>query len=85
MKQCWRWFGPQDKIDLTQLHQVGVEGIVTTLHHIPPGKTWSGAEILMRQSMLSDAGFGWDVVESLTVSEEIKTQGPDMKNHVAAF
>ena len=31
MKQCWRWFGPGDQIALGDLHQVGVEGIVTAL------------------------------------------------------
>ncbi|WP_170604022.1 mannonate dehydratase [Ruegeria arenilitoris] len=85
MKQCWRWFGPKDPIELDDLHQVGVEGIVTALHHIPPGQPWDEQSISDRQSLLSSSGFGWDVVESLPVSEAIKTQSADMAEHVSAY
>ena len=77
MKQCWRWFGPGDQIPLDELHQVGVEGIVTALHERPPGTVWSAAQISERQRILRAAGYEWDVVESLPVSEAIKTQGPE--------
>lgn len=85
MKQCWRWFGPQDKIALNDLHQVGVQGIVTALHHIAPGDPWPDAEIARRQDMLAAAGFDWDVVESLPVSEAIKTQTGDASLHIEAY
>ena len=85
MKQCWRWFGPEDPIGLSDLHQVGVEGIVTALHNIPPGQTWDRDAIADRQSILSANGYSWDVVESLPVSEAIKTQTKLMVEHVAAY
>ncbi|WP_299501004.1 mannonate dehydratase [uncultured Roseobacter sp.] len=85
MKQCWRWFGPHDKVALEDLHQVGVEGIVSALHHILPGDVWSDEEITRRQSLLTDAGFKWDVVESLPVSEVIKTQSAGMAEHLGAY
>ena len=85
MKQCWRWFGPQDPINLSDLHQVGVQGIVTALHGIPPGQVWPIDGIVQRQDMLNAAGFTWDVVESLPVSEAIKTQGPQAAEHLAAY
>ncbi|NNE54084.1 MAG: mannonate dehydratase [Sulfitobacter sp.] len=85
MKQCWRWFGPQDPITLSQLHQVGVEGIVTALHHIPPGAPWDEETIAARQSLLRNAGFEWDVVESLPVSETIKTQSAGINDHIDAY
>ena len=85
MKQCWRWFGPEDPIGLSDLHQVGVEGIVTALHNIPPGQTWGRDAIADRQSILSANGYSWDVVESLPVSEAIKTQTKLMAEHVAAY
>ena len=85
MKQCWRWFGPADQIPLDDLHQVGVEGIVTALHELPPGTAWSLAQISERQAVLQAAGYEWDVVESLPVSEAIKTQGAEMRAHITAY
>lgn len=85
MKQCWRWFGPDDPIALSDLHQVGVEGIVTALHHIPPGRPWDRESITQRQSVLAENGYTWDVVESLPVSEVIKTQSSDMNAHIATY
>jgi len=85
MKQCWRWFGPQDPIALNDLHQVGVEGIVTALHEIAPGQVWPQDSIAARQALLRAAGYAWDVVESLPVSETIKTQAPDMQAHLQAY
>ncbi|MGB7241874.1 MAG: mannonate dehydratase [Sulfitobacter sp.] len=85
MKQCWRWFGPDDPIALSDLHQVGVQGIVTALHHIPTGQPWDRASISMRQDALRAHGYTWDVVESLPVSEAIKTQTADMALHIAAY
>jgi mannonate dehydratase len=85
VKQCWRWFGPEDPIALADLHQVGVEGIVTALHHIPTGEVWPREEIATRIAVLKAAGYQWDVVESLPVSETIKTKGPDFARHVEAY
>ena len=85
MKQCWRWFGPKDPIGLSDLHQVGVEGIVTALHNIPPGETWGRDAIAERKNILHANGYSWDVVESLPVSEAIKTQTKLMTEHVAAY
>ena len=85
MKQCWRWFGPDDPITLPELHQVGVEGVVTALHDLPPGTEWPRKAISARQNLLRVQNFNWDVVESLPVSEAIKTQTADMKDHLAAY
>ncbi len=52
MKQCWRWFGPEDLVKLSDLHQVGVEGIVTAIHAIPPGKAWGAQTIVCSFSPL---------------------------------
>lgn len=85
MKQCWRWFGPDDPIALSDLHQVGVQGIVTALHHIPPGRPWDDDSVADRQAALAAHGFDWDVVESLPVSEDIKTQTAGMESHIEAY
>ena len=85
MKQTWRWFGPYDPIPLADLHMVGVEGIVTALHDIPPGEVWTPDQIAERQDMLARANYTWDVVESLPVSEAIKTQSADCKAHLENY
>lgn len=35
------WFGKKDKITLSMLKQIGVDGIVTALHDIPNGEIWT--------------------------------------------
>ena len=91
MKQTWRWFGPQDQVSLEDMLQAGVEGVVTALHHIPTGETWSSEEIENRQNILATLADGtasnlkWDVVESLPVSEAIKKQKGDWRDHIANY
>lgn len=91
MLQTWRWFGPVDPITIDDLLQIGVEGVVTALYHLTPGTVWSVAEIEKRQSAIAtrrtgiESGLLWDVVESLPVSEAIKTQSGDYKNHIENY
>jgi len=90
MKETWRWFGPDDEIGLEEIVQTGASGIVSALHHVPTGAVWSPGEIARRKHLIegppnAPTGLTWDVVESLPVSEAIKTQGGDWRDHVAAY
>lgn len=88
MKQTWRWFGPHDTVSVDDMLQAGVQGVVTALHHVPTGEVWSVEEIQRRQALVArmvdgaPSGLGWDVVESLPVSEDIKKQRGDWKTHI---
>ena len=77
MEKTWRWFGPNDRIALDMLRQIGVEGIVTSLHHIPNGEVWPLEEVTKMRDYISSHSLRWSVVESLPVSESIKYAGPD--------
>ncbi|WP_420013236.1 mannonate dehydratase [Tateyamaria sp.] len=85
MIECWRWFGPDDPTHLSDLPQVGATGVVTALHQHAPGVPWTDADISERKAMIEAAGLSWEVVESLPVSEAIKTQGPEMADHLRHY
>lgn len=85
MEKTWRWFGPNDKITLDMLRQIGVEGIVTSLHHIPNGEIWSYEEVMKMKTNIESHGLRWSVVESLPVSESIKYGGNDRDQLIANY
>lgn len=59
------------------LRQIGVEGIVTSLHGLQPGEVWSHEAVSAVSDAIEAGGLRWSVVESLPVSEAIKYGGPD--------
>lgn len=77
MEKTWRWFGKNDKITLSMLKQIGVEGIVTALHDVPNGEVWTREKIRDLREYIESHGLRWSVVESLPVSESIKYGGKD--------
>lgn len=88
MRQTWRWFGPKDRVSIDDMMQAGVEGVVSALHHVPTGAVWTPEEIAQRHRDIATRADGrpgyltWDVVESLPVSEDIKKQQGNWREHI---
>ncbi len=87
MQMTWRWYGEgNDRIKLSDIRQIpGVEGIVWALHDKLPGQVWETAEIQTVADQIHAYGFHMDVVESVNVSDDIKTAGPDRDKDIDAY
>lgn len=85
LKETMRWFGAKDPVSLRDIRQCGCEGVMTSLHHIPYGELWSREEIAQRKSELAAANLSWLAVESVPVSEAIKTRTGDYSRHIENY
>ena len=90
MIETWRWFGPTDKVTLNDIRQTGASGIVTSLYHLEPGIVWKKEEISSRLVEIAESkshltNLSWQVVESLPVSEVIKTGAHPRDEHIKAW
>jgi mannonate dehydratase len=85
MRETWRWFGPPDPITLAEVRQTGAKGIVSALHHVPSGTAWTAEEVAERKAMIEAAGLTWDVIESIPMSEPIKTRTGPWRAHIGAW
>jgi mannonate dehydratase len=82
MQETWRWFGPEDTVTLQQIRQTGATGVVTALDHIKTGMIWPLEEIKARQTLLTQNGLEWTVVESVPVHQDIKLRNGNYKTYI---
>ncbi|HET7313696.1 mannonate dehydratase [Salinisphaera sp.] len=85
MEHTWRWFGPTDPITLAEIRQTGATGVVTALHEIDNDTTWPAAAIDQRKTAVEAAGLVWSVVESIPLTEAIRTGGPGRDADIDAW
>ncbi len=87
MQMTFRWYGEgNDHIKLSHIRQIpGVVGIVGAHHDKLPGQVWETAEIQKVADQIHAYGFHMDVVESVNVSDDIKTAGPDRDKDIDAY
>ena len=80
-----RWFGPDDPVSLAEIRQTGAGAVFSALHEIPYGEAWPEGAIARRRDEIAAAGLKWSVVESVPVSEAIKTRSGECARHVENY
>jgi mannonate dehydratase len=87
MKMTMRWFGPGfDPVTLDKIRQIpGVSGIITTLFGVPPGEEWKKEELFALKKQVEDAGLIIAGIESVNVSDEIKTGGAQRDEYIEKY
>ena len=87
MEMTMRWYGKEyDTVTLQQIRQsCYVKGIISTLYNKMPGEVWELDEILALKKDVEDAGLFLAGIESVNVSDAIKTGGPDRDKDIEAY
>lgn len=85
MAEAMRWFGPQDPVTLAEIRQTGATEVFSSLHEVPYGEVWPAELIAQRRDQIRAAGLTWSVVESVPVSEAIKTRTGEFERHIENY
>lgn len=90
MRESWRWFGPNDPVTINDIRQTGATDIVSALHSIPTGETWSLEAIRQHKALIEECDgdlspLRWSVVESIPVHEDIKLARAGHQNYIDSW
>lgn len=83
----FRWYGSKfDTVTLKQIKQIRyVTGIITTLYDKKPGELWTREEIHALKREVEDAGLHISGIESVNVSDAIKTGSKDRDRDIETY
>lgn len=87
MQMTMRWYGSRyDTVTLEQIRQTAyVTGIISTLYDKLPGELWKKDEILALKREVEDAGLTLSGIESVNVSDAIKTGSEGRDRDIEAY
>ena len=87
MEMTLRWYGSRfDTVTLKQIKQIRyVTGVITTLYDKQPGELWTREEIGALKKEVEDAGLHIAGIESVNVSDAIKTGSADRDKDIATY
>ena len=87
MEMTLRWYGSKfDTVTLEQIRQIpGVKGVITTLYDTKPGEVWSRERIRALKDEVAAAGLTIAGIESVNVSDAIKTGSADRDKDIDAY
>ena len=90
MLQAWRWYGPNDPVSLDDVRQAGATDIVTALHDLAPGQTWTREAVRERKQLIEDTPpnrvpLRWSVIESIPIPDDVKRLGAEAKTSIESW
>ncbi|MDC6407026.1 MULTISPECIES: mannonate dehydratase [Maribacter] len=85
LKKTFRWFGPSFGVRLSDIRQIGVEGIVAACQEVPLGEVWPIETVASLKSEIEGAGLEWSVVESVNIHTSIKYGLPDRDRYISNY
>ena len=85
LKKTFRWFGPEFGVTLSDIKQLGVEGIVAACQNVPIGEVWPVETIAELKSEIEEHGMEWSVVESVNIHMAIKYGLPERDTYIANY
>ena len=91
MQNSFRWYGPNDPVNLSDIRQTNAEYLVTSLHQIPYGEKWTNDDIKKRINFIqkhntsNNVNLKWNVVESIPVHNNIKLRHKNYKKLIGNY